>query len=52
MPEKIIVTQREMNLILMALEHGFRECERGKNLEAALVGVFDLYRVAPPQQAA
>ncbi len=36
-----------MNLILMAVEHGFREAERGKNLEGALAGVFALYRVDP-----
>lgn len=44
---KIEVTQTQMNLILAAVEHGFREGERGKNLEAALSGVFELYAVAP-----
>lgn len=40
------VSQQQMNLILMAVEHGYREAGRGKNLEGALAGVFDLYEVA------
>lgn len=44
--DPIPVTQGQMNLILTAVEHGFREHERGKNLEGALAGVFQLYRVA------
>lgn len=43
----IAVTHQQMNLILMAVEHGFREHERGKNLQGALSSVFDLYRVKP-----
>lgn len=43
----ILVTPQQMNLILMAVEHGFREHERGKNLEGALAGVFALYQVDP-----
>ena len=45
---KLAVSQGQMNLILMAVEHGFREGERGKNLEGALASVFELYEVAPP----
>lgn len=47
-PEPFPVTQEQMNLILMAVEHGFREHERGKNLQGALEGVFKLYQVRPP----
>lgn len=43
--KKLKVTQQQMNIILMAVEHGFREGERGKNLEGALASVFDLYEV-------
>src|SRR5690348_121297 len=41
--EKIALTQSQMNLMLVAVEHGFKQCEKGLNLEAALVSVFDLY---------
>lgn len=47
MAEPIQITQQQMNLILMAVEHGFREYERGKNLQGALASVFALYRVIP-----
>lgn len=46
-----LVTQQQMNLILMAVEHGFREHERGKNLEGALAGVFEMYEVEMPKRA-
>ncbi len=49
--KRLQITQQQMNLILMAVEHGFREHERGKNLEGALAGVFELYEVAPPTVA-
>lgn len=45
----IHVTNSQMNLILMAVEHGFREHERGKNLQGALASVFELYCVEPPR---
>ena len=40
------ITQGQMNLILMAVDHGYRMCERGHNLQAALASVFDLYEVS------
>lgn len=43
--EKIAITQGQMNLVLMAVEHGFRQCEKGNNLEAARASVFELYEV-------
>jgi len=43
--ERIALTQGQMNLVLMAVEHGFREHERGKNLQGALESVFKLYKV-------
>jgi len=46
---KIEITQTQMNLMLAAVEHGFKARERGQNLEAALLGVMDLYAVVPPK---
>ncbi len=46
--EKIKVTLSQMNLLLAAVEHGFRENERGKNLQGALASVFDMYEVTKP----
>ncbi len=50
--EKIAISQAQMNTFLIAVEHGFREHERGKNLEGALASVFDLYEVKKPEAAA
>lgn len=49
--EPISISHEQMNLILMAVEHGFREHERGSNLQGALASVFKLYRIAPPPAA-
>jgi len=49
--EKIALTQSQMNLMLVAVEHGFKQCEKGFNLEAALMSVFDLYEVKKPELA-
>lgn len=46
--EKIAITQGQMNLVLMAVEHGFKQREKGNNLEAALASVFELYEVKRP----
>ncbi len=43
--QRICVSHGQMNIILMAVEHGFRQCERGANLETALKSVFDLYEI-------
>jgi hypothetical protein len=48
--KQIPVSQQQMNLILMAVEHGFREHERGKNLQGALASVFEIYRVNPSME--
>jgi hypothetical protein len=47
--KKIRVTLGQMNMLLVAVEHGFREHERGKNLQGALASVYDLYEVAKPE---
>ncbi len=43
--KKMKVTNQQMNLILMAVEHGVRQAEKGNNLQAALASVFDLFEV-------
>ena len=45
---KMKISHQQMNLILMAVEHGVRQCEKGNNLQAALASVFDLYEVEHP----
>lgn len=45
---KIALTQSQMNVMLVAVEHGFKQCEKGNNLQAALASVFDLYEVKTP----
>lgn len=47
--EKIQVTQQQMNLILMAVEYGYKQAEKGNNLEAAWRSIFDLYEVKKPE---
>jgi len=42
---RLKVTQDQMNGMLMSVEYGFRQCEKGKNLEATLASVFDIYEV-------
>ena len=53
MSSPIYVTQTQMNLILTAVEHGFRQAEKGNNLEKALSSVFEMYacteRVGDPR---
>lgn len=50
--ERLKISQQQMNLILMAVEHGVRQCEKGRNLQAALASVFELYEVVPPHELA
>lgn len=45
MMEKIALTSDQMNVMLVAVEHGFKQCEKGNNLQAALASVYDLYEV-------
>ena len=45
MPDRVRVTEGQMRLILFAVEHGFRKCEKGENLQAALASVHLMYRV-------
>lgn len=40
-----------MNLVLAAVESGFRACERGENLERAILTILELYEVAKPKAA-
>jgi hypothetical protein len=46
--EKIKLTQSQMNVMLVAVEHGYKQCEKGNNIQAALASVFDLYEVVRP----
>lgn len=48
MTEKIRLTNAQMNVMLVAVEHGFKQCEKGVNLQAALASVYDLYEVGKP----
>lgn len=45
---KVKVPLTQMNLILVAVEYGFKQCERGKNLDAAFLSVYDLFEVEKP----
>jgi hypothetical protein len=46
--ERISLTQSQMNVMLVAVEHGYKQREKGASLEAALASVFDLYEVRRP----
>lgn len=45
MPDRVRISEGQMRLILIAVEHGFRQYEKGQNLQAALASVHDMYRV-------
>ncbi len=44
MPDRVTVSEGQMRLILFAVEHGYRQCEKGQNLQAALHTVHEMYR--------
>lgn len=44
MPDRVRVTEGQMRLMLFAVEHGYRQCEKGHNLQAALASVHAMYR--------
>lgn len=46
--KKIMLNNAQMNLMLVAVEHGYKQCEKGVNLKAALASVYDMYEVAKP----
>lgn len=48
--EKIALTQDKMNVMLLAVEHGYKQCEKGHNLQAALASVFEIYEVKKPKE--
>lgn len=48
MKDRIKITLSQMNILLVGVEYGFRQCEKNKNLEAALAGVYELYEVVRP----
>jgi hypothetical protein len=48
--DRIKLTQSQMNVMLLAVEHGYRQCEKGHNLQAALASVFELYEVMKPAE--
>jgi hypothetical protein len=45
--EKIRITMSQMNTMLVAVEHGYKQREKGNSIEQALASVYDLYEVAP-----
>lgn len=49
--EKIKLTQGQMNVMLLAVEHGYKQHEKGASLEAALASVFELYDVQKSEVA-
>jgi len=49
--ERIKISHQQMNVILMAVEHGFRQAEKGKNLQEALASVFKLFEVVGKHSA-
>lgn len=49
MPIKI--TQAEMNAMLIGVEHGIRQHEKGQNLQAALTSVYEQFEVEKPRQS-
>jgi hypothetical protein len=44
MPDRVRVSEGQMRLILFAVEHGYRQCEKGQSLQAALASVHAMYR--------
>lgn len=46
--ERVKISQSQMNVMLLAVEHGYKQCEKGHNLQAAMASVFELYEVAKP----
>ena len=44
-PTRMGVTREEMNLLLVAAEFGFRECEKGRNLQRALENISAMFEV-------
>lgn len=45
MPDRVRITEGEMRVILFAVEHGYRQCEKSQNLQAALASVHNMYRI-------
>lgn len=37
-----------MNLMLVAAERGYKDCEAGKNLQAAFMSIHDMFEVEKP----
>jgi hypothetical protein len=49
--EKIKVPLPIMNLMIVAAERGYKDCESGKNLQAAFMSIHDMFEVEKPQPA-
>lgn len=45
MADRVKISEAQMRVIMIAVEHGFRQCEKGQNLQAALASVHDMYCV-------
>lgn len=52
MLKPVIITQQQLGVILIAVEHGFKACERGWNLDKAKQSVYELYQIEEKKQEA
>lgn len=46
---KTKVSTRVMTLIILATEHGYKSCEKGENLQKALLSLADHYEAVPDE---
>lgn len=44
------INQQQLGVILIAVEHGFKACERGWTLDKAKQSVLELYEVEEKQE--
>ena len=49
--DKIKVPLPIMNLMLVAAERGYKECEAGHNLQMAFMSIYAMFEVEAPQPA-
>lgn len=48
MLERTKLNLSQMNDILLGIEYGYKQCEKGHNLQAALASAFELFEVVKP----
>jgi hypothetical protein len=51
MTDRTRITEGEMRVILFAVEHGYRQCEKGSNRQAALASVHAMFCVGERAEA-